>query len=665
MVHGRTQNLHRHDCTSASGWLIGLALSGCAMLSACGGGSSNSSTSSGNSNSGGGSNSVPYSVGGSVSGLAGSGLVLQDNGGNNLNITANGPFTFTGTLMTGAAYAVSVATQPSTPSQTCTVTNGSGTVSSSNVTNVSVACSSVTYTVGGNVTGLTGSGLVLQDNGGNNLSISGNGPFTLTGALMSGAGYAVSVATQPTSPSQTCAVTNGSGTVSSSNVTSVSVVCTLVSVTVGGSVTGLAAGSDLVLQDNGGNNLSITSNGTFTFTGGLTSGQPYAVTVQTQPSSPPQYCTVAGGAGTTGSANVSSVVVTCRTTGKFAFVSTTYGVLGGVGLITGFALDPSSGLLTIQQRYKAVSAQPLGIALDTSGLYAYVAYQDATSVATETITPSGPDAGLFTETSYADNGSGNITYATAVDPTAAFVFAGGWDSGGTLFVYSASAGVLTQLGTSPYTLGGDPYGLAVDPAGKFVYVPNSDGGQLWAFSINADGSLNQLTNAPYTFQSGNPTNSPYAIAVNPNGGYLYITDNAANTVTVYSYDSGTGAVSEVGSPISVGTTPDGVAVDPTGQFLYVANSGDGTVSGFTIGAAGALTAMAGSPFQTGGGSSTTPTAVAVEPSGQYAYVANGDAQTVSMFSITPVTGVLVGIGTPQSTVGSFGGSGGASALAVE
>lgn len=249
------------------------------------------------------------------------------------------------------------------------------------------------------------------------------------------------------------------------------------------------------------------------------------------------------------------------------------------------------------------------------------------------------------------------------------MFAGGWDSGngGTLFVYSTSAGVLTELGSSPYTLGGDPFGLVVDPAGKFVYVPNSDGGQLWAFSINSDGSLNLLNNgAPYSFQGGAPTNTPYAIAVNPNGGYLYITDNTANTVTVYSYDSGTGAVTEVGSPYAVGTAPEGVAVDPTGQFLYVANSGDGTVSGFTINATtGALTAMAGSPFQTGGGSSTTPTAVGVDPSGQFAYVANGDAATVSMFTVTPVTGVLVAIGSPQSTEGNYGGSGGASALAIE
>ena len=43
-------------------------------------------------------------------------------------------------MASGATYAVTVFTQPSTPTQTCTVSNGSGTIGAANVTNVSVAC---------------------------------------------------------------------------------------------------------------------------------------------------------------------------------------------------------------------------------------------------------------------------------------------------------------------------------------------------------------------------------------------------------------------------------------------------------------------------------------------------------------------------------------------
>ena len=69
------------------------------------------------------------------SGLAGSGLVLQNNGGDNLPIAADGAFTFPDAAG-GSPYNVTVAGQPSNPTQICTVTNGSGTVGSGNVTNV-------------------------------------------------------------------------------------------------------------------------------------------------------------------------------------------------------------------------------------------------------------------------------------------------------------------------------------------------------------------------------------------------------------------------------------------------------------------------------------------------------------------------------------------------
>jgi hypothetical protein len=80
-----------------------------------------------------------YTVGGSVSGLSGT-VVLQDNGGDNLSVTANGPFTFATPVASGSAYAVTVKTSPS--GQTCSVSGGSGTMGSANITNVTVSCTS-------------------------------------------------------------------------------------------------------------------------------------------------------------------------------------------------------------------------------------------------------------------------------------------------------------------------------------------------------------------------------------------------------------------------------------------------------------------------------------------------------------------------------------------
>src|SRR5262249_59187248 len=82
-------------------------------------------------------NSATYTVGGSVSGLSGT-VVLQDNGGDNLTVTANGSFTFATALAPGAAYNVTVKTNPT--GQSCSVSNGTGTIASANVTSVAVAC---------------------------------------------------------------------------------------------------------------------------------------------------------------------------------------------------------------------------------------------------------------------------------------------------------------------------------------------------------------------------------------------------------------------------------------------------------------------------------------------------------------------------------------------
>lgn len=89
--------------------------------------------------------------------------------------------------------------------------------------NIGGAAPPTTYTVGGTITGLTGS-VTLQNSGGNNLSRTANGNFTFSNALADNSTYAVSVSTQPAG--QTCSVRNGNGTITSANVSNISVSCT-------------------------------------------------------------------------------------------------------------------------------------------------------------------------------------------------------------------------------------------------------------------------------------------------------------------------------------------------------------------------------------------------------------------------------------------------------
>ena len=191
-------------------------------------------------------------------------------------MTANGSYTFKSTV--DGAYAVTVLSQPTAPTQICTVTSGSG-IATANVTGIAVACVN-SFTVGGNVNGLVGTGLVLQNNKIDNLTATGNGAFNFKTQIPTGTAYSVSVFSQPTAPAQTCAVATGSGSgTATSNVNTVVINCKAVTFTVGGNVVGLAGRTptppsqiNLALNDNSfeiqnnlGNTLTIPQNGPFQF----------------------------------------------------------------------------------------------------------------------------------------------------------------------------------------------------------------------------------------------------------------------------------------------------------------------------------------------------------------------------------------------------------------
>ncbi len=278
-----------------------------------------------------------YSIGGSVSGLIGAGLTLQDNSGDNLPVSANATgFTFKTAITSGSNYKVSVMTQPSSPAQSCAVTNASGTATG-NVTSVKVSC---TNTIGGAISGLAGTGLVLQDNGGDNLPVSANATgFTFATPVQGGASYKVSVLTQPSSPAQNCVVSNAGGT-ANGNVSTVSVACTTITYSVGGSISGLV-GTGLTLLDNSGDNLTVTAPATtFTFATAIKSGAGYSVSVLTQPSSPAQNCVVSNNSGNA-NGNVTSVSVACTTI--------TYTIGGTISGLTGTGLKLQNGadILTV------------------------------------------------------------------------------------------------------------------------------------------------------------------------------------------------------------------------------------------------------------------------------------------------------------------------------
>lgn len=244
-----------------------------------------------------------YTVGGSISGLAGT-VVLQNNGADTQSIGTDGSFTFPTPVQQGSSYSVTVATQPA--GETCSVANGSGPMGAARVTSVAVVCAVNTRTIGGTVAGLTGT-VVLQDNGADSQTLGADGGFTFATPLAQGGTYSVTVQTQPAA--QTCTVSNGAGPVGNADINNVSVTCSTNAYTVGGTVSGL--NGTVTLQNNGANSTPIGTNGSFTFSTPIAEGSPYDSTVQAQPTA--QTCTVSNGSGIVGGSNVTNLAVTCVT----------------------------------------------------------------------------------------------------------------------------------------------------------------------------------------------------------------------------------------------------------------------------------------------------------------------------------------------------------------
>ena len=136
-----------------------------------------------------------------------------------------------------------------------------------------IACGDATedtYTIAGTVSGLTGTGLVLQNNAGDDLSVSSTATtFAFRTPLKSGSAYAVTVLTQPTAPAQICSVVAGNGAIATSDITGVVVTC----------VTGMWKS----VSAGGYHNLAIRTDGTLWAWGENTEGQLGDGTLDNQP----------------------------------------------------------------------------------------------------------------------------------------------------------------------------------------------------------------------------------------------------------------------------------------------------------------------------------------------------------------------------------------------
>ena len=398
-----------------------------------------------------------YTLGGTVSGLTASGLVLAD-GPQTITVKSSAKsFTFGPMLVSGSTYVVTVQTQPA--GQVCSVTDGSGAATTANVANVVVACSELAHSVGGTVSGLSASGLVLAM-GSETLSVAASATaFAFPTPVADGSTYTVTVKTQPAGLA--CAVTKGTGTMAAANVSSVGVSCTDQPFSLGGSISGLTT-SGLELA-NGADLLTVAANATtFKMPTAVPYDSAYAVTVHAQPTG--LTCAVTHGSGTMPAAAVTTVVVVCA--------DQTYPLSGSISGLTASGLVLANGTDTLP-----VSSGATGFMMPTAvpygSAYAVTVQQQPTGL---TCTPGNATgnmpAGPVT----------NVTITCAVNTytiggsisgltTSGLVLANGTDTtpalGATATSFSMPTGVTS----------GSTYNVTVQtqPAGQLCTVTNGSG----------------------------------------------------------------------------------------------------------------------------------------------------------------------------------------------
>jgi 6-phosphogluconolactonase len=204
---------------------------------------------------------------------------------------------------------------------------------------------------------------------------------------------------------------------------------------------------------------------------------------------------------------------------------------------------------------------------------------------------------------------------------------------------------LTKLPGSPYSpesyTGG--YGLAADPDGNFLYVSSQGANSISGFHIKSNGALGQeLQGSPYA-----TAEDPFRLTFDAQGGFLYSAN--VNTVSGYQADATTGALTALpGSPYASGSYLAGMAADPEHNLLYVNELIDQTIWVYNITSSGALVPVPGSPVSTGEDLGS----VAVKPGGNLLYVVGSEKNNILGYQVNTETGALIALPGFPVAVGS-------------
>lgn len=459
------------------------------------------------------------------------------------------------------------------------------TTSTLSVGSTSVQWSVTSIPLGGAIGGVTGTGLVLQDNLGDTVTVaSGSSTFGFSSMISNGQPYSISVISAPTSPLESCAVTNGAGTVGAMQAP-ITVTCSV-------------ASEIAIAANSASSNIYV-----------------YAVDPMTGALSP-----VPGSPFATGMTPKSVAV---DGTGHYVLVAN-----DGSSTISVYSVDGTSGSLTsVTGSPFSSGAGPTGVTVDAVNNVAYVSDTSTDTLAAYSIDPTngtltaigGSPFATPEEPGYGGmlQDVGNLSPAI-IDAANGFLYVSyryyfplSQSATGVLgYRINASGGGLSLLPSNPFATGGcycmQP--MAIAPNGRFLYQSTPYANYLQGYSIDAStGVLSALSNNVIAATGAD------SVAIDPTSSFLYVTDDTDIALLAYSIDPTSGALTPlVGSPYatggaanctSCGLGPTFVSIDSSGKYVYVQTEltlTSSIITAFSVNIAnGSLTPVPGSPFKTG------------------------------------------------------------------
>ena len=247
-----------------------------------------------------------YNISGDVSGLIDSNLTIALNNKESLTLIKDGNFKFTTELENTLPYDVTIVTQPA--AQSCEINNASGKIDAADINNIIITCNSTVlpkYGISGSLSGLTSSSLSLMLNEKESLILTKDGNFKFTTELENTLPYDVTIVTQP--EGHHCEINNASGKIDAVDISNITLSCFALTYKVSGQLTGLDTATDLKIAMNDNEVLTLTADGTFTFSK-LSHGTDYSVIVERGPAR--QECLINNDSGKA-LADVTNISVNC------------------------------------------------------------------------------------------------------------------------------------------------------------------------------------------------------------------------------------------------------------------------------------------------------------------------------------------------------------------